>query len=125
MRRIYELVDEFAGEPCPTLDATTFGKWGRRPRRPRHERRAGDGGRAAATASWCSAGVSTDCCVLSTALAAADAGVEVQVVADACAGVDDESHAKALDIMRALRPAGRGGQPNESWKRPVRHGRPG
>ena len=31
-------------------------------------------------------GVSTDCCVLSTALAAADAGVHVRVVADACAG---------------------------------------
>ena len=50
------------------------------------------------------AGVSTDCCVLSTALAAADDGVEVQVVADACAGIDDESHAKALDIMRLYSP---------------------
>jgi nicotinamidase-related amidase len=90
--RIYELVDEFADEPGPTLDATTFGK-------------VGDqlstmvaGGRLVL------AGVSTDCCVLSTALAAADDGVEVQVVADACAGVDDESHAKALDIMRLYSP---------------------
>ena len=38
------------------------------------------------------------------ALAAADDGVEVQVVADACAGIDDESHAKALDIMRLYSP---------------------
>jgi nicotinamidase-related amidase len=90
--RIYELVDEFADEPGPTLDATTFGK-------------VGDqlstmvaGGRLVL------AGVSTDCCVLSTALAAADDGVPVQVVADACAGVDDESHAKALDIMRLYSP---------------------
>jgi nicotinamidase-related amidase len=90
--RIYELVDEFAGEPGPTVDATTFGK-------------VGDqlsamvaGGRLVL------AGVSTDCCVLSTALAAADDGVEVQVVADACAGIDDESHAKALDIMRLYSP---------------------
>lgn len=50
------------------------------------------------------AGVSTDCCVLSTALAAADAGVEVLVVADACAGVDDDSHAKALQVMDLYRP---------------------
>jgi nicotinamidase-related amidase len=90
--RIYELVDEFAGEPGPTLDATTFGK-------------AGDqlsamvgGGRLVL------AGVSTDCCVLSTALAAADDGVAVQVVADACAGLNDETHAKALDIMRLYSP---------------------
>ena len=50
------------------------------------------------------AGVSTDCCVLSTALAAADDGVAVQVVADACAGIDDESHAKTLDILRLYSP---------------------
>ena len=50
------------------------------------------------------AGVSTDCCVLSTALAAADAGVEVQVVADACAGVNDQTHRQALDIMRLYGP---------------------
>lgn len=50
------------------------------------------------------AGVSTDCCVLSTALLAADAGVEVLVVADACAGADDESHAKALHMMDFYRP---------------------
>jgi nicotinamidase-related amidase len=90
--RIYELVDEFANEPAPTVDATTFGK-------------VGDelyeivgGGRLVL------AGVSTDCCVLSTALAAADDGVLVQVVADACAGVNDESHAKTLDILRLYSP---------------------
>jgi nicotinamidase-related amidase len=89
---IYHLVDAFAGEPGPTLDATTFGKWG-----PELAAKVG-GGRLVL------AGVSTDCCVLSTALAAADAGVSVQVAADACAGVDDESHAKALDIMRLYAP---------------------
>ena len=45
------------------------------------------------------AGVSTDCCVMSTAVAAADAGVPVRVVSDACAGVDDESHAAALHVL--------------------------
>ena len=90
--RIYELADPFAAMAGPTLDATTFGKWG-----PDLAARAGGG-------PLVLAGVSTDCCVLSTALAAADAGVPVQVVADACAGVDDESHAKALHVMRLYAP---------------------
>jgi nicotinamidase-related amidase len=88
--RIYELVDGFA--PARTLDATTFGKWG-----PELAGEVGDGGLVLA-------GVSTDCCVLSTALAAADAGVPVQVVADASAGVNDETHGQALDIMRLYGP---------------------
>lgn len=88
--RIYELVDEFRGRP--TLDATTFGKWG-----PELADRAGAG-------PLVLAGVSTDCCVLSTALAAADAGMPVQVVAGACAGADDQSHTRALDIMRLYAP---------------------
>lgn len=40
---------------------------------------------------------------LSTALAAADAGTEVLVVADACAGADG-SHLKALHVMDLYRP---------------------
>ena len=91
--RIYELSDEFAAYPGPTVDATTFGKWGRE-----LAARTGPGGHLVL------AGVSTDCCVLSTALAAADAGVEVQVVADACAGVNDQTHRQALDIMRLYAP---------------------
>jgi nicotinamidase-related amidase len=90
--RIYELVDELAGEPGPTLDATTFSKWG--------PELAG----LTAGGTLVLAGVSTDCCVLSTAVAAADAGTPVHVVADACAGVDDSSHAKALDILRLYSP---------------------
>ncbi|MDR2253730.1 MAG: cysteine hydrolase [Bifidobacteriaceae bacterium] len=50
------------------------------------------------------AGVSTDGCVLATALAAADAGVRVMVVGEACAGIDDESHAAALEVLRPLDP---------------------
>jgi nicotinamidase-related amidase len=88
--RIYELVDDFA--PRPALDSTTFGKWG-----PELARQVGSG-------RLVLAGVSTDCCVLSTALAAADAGVEVQVVADACAGINDESHEQALAILRLYGP---------------------
>jgi nicotinamidase-related amidase len=91
--RIYELVDDFAGEAGHTLDAITFSKWG-----PELSGRVGDGGRLVL------AGVSTDCCVLSTAVAAADAGAEVQVVGDACAGVNDVSHGQALDILRLYSP---------------------
>jgi nicotinamidase-related amidase len=90
--RIYELVDEFAKEPAPTVTATTFGKVG-----DELYEMLGSG-------RLVLAGVSTDCCVLSTALAAADDGVLVQVVADACAGVNDESHAKTLDILRLYSP---------------------
>ncbi len=90
---IYQLVDEFAAAAGPTLDAMTFSKWG-----PDLAARVGAGGRLIL------AGVSTDCCVLSTALAAADDGVAVQVVADACAGVDDASHQKALDILGLYAP---------------------
>jgi nicotinamidase-related amidase len=91
--RIYELVDEFAAEPGPTLDATTFSKWN-----------AGLRDQVGAGGALVLAGVSTDCCVLSTAVAAADDGVAVQVVADACAGVNDESQVQALDILRLYAP---------------------
>ena len=50
------------------------------------------------------AGVATDCCVLSTALAAADAGMLTWIVADACAGMDDAAHERALDIARGYSP---------------------
>ena len=50
------------------------------------------------------AGVSTDCCVLSTALAAADAGVQVRVVTDACAGATEADHQRALDAMALYAP---------------------
>ena len=91
--RIWELTDEFADAGSSTLDATTFGKW-----TPELAERVGPGGRLVL------AGVSTDCCVLSTALAAADAGVQVTVVADACAGVDDSAHLRALEVMRLYAP---------------------
>jgi nicotinamidase-related amidase len=91
--RIWELTDEFAHEDAQLIDATTFGKW-----MPELARRVGSGGRLVL------AGVSTDCCVLSTALAAADAGIHVTVVADACAGVDDVAHERALDVMRLYAP---------------------
>jgi len=91
--RLWDLTSEFADRARHVLDAPTFGKW-----TPELARRATPEGRLLPP------GVSTDCCVLSTALAAADAGVEVLVVADACAGADDDSHAKALHLLDLYRP---------------------
>jgi nicotinamidase-related amidase len=97
--RIYELAGDFAAEAGPTVDAVTFSKWG-----PELAARVRASGPEGAGNELVVAGVSTDCCVLSTAVAAADAGVAVRVVADACAGVDDESHQKALDILALYGP---------------------
>ena len=49
-------------------------------------------------------GLSTDCCVLSTALAAADDGAWVRVVSDACAGASDEDHERSLAAMAFYAP---------------------
>ena len=49
-------------------------------------------------------GVSTDCCVLSTALAAADDGAWVRVVRDACAGATDADHERSLAAMAFYAP---------------------
>lgn len=76
----------------PVLSATTFGKWG-----PELADLVG-------TAEIVLTGVSTDCCVLATALAAADAGVAVRVVTDACAGASDTDHQRALDAMALYAP---------------------
>jgi nicotinamidase-related amidase len=72
---------------------TTFGKWG-------PELVAATEGAAEVVL----AGVSTDCCVLSTALPAADAGIRVVVPADACAGASAEDHRRALDAMALYAP---------------------
>jgi nicotinamidase-related amidase len=90
---LWRLTDDFAGRAPHLMDATTFGKW-----TPELAARVRPEGRLVL------AGVSTDCCVLSTALAAADAGVETLVVSDACAGADDASHARALDVMALYGP---------------------
>jgi nicotinamidase-related amidase len=87
---LYDVVPGFP--PAPVVSASTFSKWGPQ---------------LAAAVGWRTlllAGVSTDCCVLSTAVAAADAGVAVQVVGDACAGADDRSHAQALEVMALYAP---------------------
>lgn len=88
---LWEVVPELT-PTAPTVDATTFSKWGA-------ALAARVGG---STMVLC--GVSTDCCVLSTAVAAADAGVAVRVVADACAGLTAESHRATLDVLALYAP---------------------
>lgn len=86
---LFDLVSDAIGlSPHPTLDLPTFGKWG-----GEIEAIVGRGAHVVLT------GVSTDCCVISTALAAADAGAHVTVVADACAGSTAENHAAAMQVI--------------------------
>ncbi|MFL6096496.1 MAG: cysteine hydrolase family protein [Blastococcus sp.] len=88
--RLYALVEEPGS--APVLDATTFGKWG-----PELAAVVGEGPITVV-------GVATDCCVISTVLPAADAGIPVRVVSDACAGSGDEDHERALRVMSLYAP---------------------
>ncbi|KTR03809.1 cysteine hydrolase family protein [Curtobacterium luteum] len=94
---LYALTEPFATAAAdrgdPVVTEPTFGKWGTSLRAV-----VGD------QPNLVLAGVSTDCCVLSTALAAADAGATVTVVADACAGASYEDHERALAAMRLYAP---------------------
>ncbi|HEY1332561.1 MAG TPA: cysteine hydrolase [Actinomycetota bacterium] len=49
-------------------------------------------------------GVATDCCVIATVIDAADSGMHVRVVADACAGATAEAHERAVAIMAGFAP---------------------
>jgi nicotinamidase-related amidase len=79
-----------------TVTRTKFNKWGD----------AIDGLRAktGATPTLFLAGVATDCCVLSTAIAAAEAGAFVTVILDACAGSSDAGQAAAEQIFKGYAP---------------------
>jgi len=91
---LFDLVGDAVGlSPLPTLDLPTFGKWG-----ARMQAIVGHGTPVVL------AGVSTDCCVLSTALAAADAGARITVATDACAGSTAENHAAALHVLALYPP---------------------
>jgi nicotinamidase-related amidase len=90
---LYDLVPQLPPGDAVMIDRPTFGKWDAATRAA-----LGD------SSDIILAGVSTDCCVLSTALAAADDGVRVRVVADACAGLSDADHQRALDVMALYGP---------------------
>ncbi len=90
---LFEVVPQIADLAAGgTVDATTFGKW------PALEAVTGPAPELILT------GVATDCCVISTALAAADAGATVRVVGAACGGSTPSFHQKALDVMALFAP---------------------
>ena len=89
---LWDVVAELSDLAVWTVSAPTFSKW------TELAVHLAPGGRLVLC------GVSTDCCVLSTALEAADAGAEVVVVGEACAGLDDDTHAKALELMALYAP---------------------
>ena len=87
---LWELVAPWTG--ADSVDVPTLSKWG-----PALAARVG----AAPELVLC--GISTDCCVLATALAAIDAGARVRVAADACAA-EPGLHDAALAILRRRAP---------------------
>lgn len=89
----WDLVPELAQTPHPVCDVPAMGKW-----TPEVAAALGD------PDTLLLAGVATECCVLATALAAADAGVRVRLVADACAGGTAADHDAALRVTGAFSP---------------------
>lgn len=90
---MFDVTSEFSTDGHPIVSSEGFGKWG-------DELASVIRG----SSNLVLAGVSTDCCVLSTALPAADAGVHVRVVSDACAGLSEVDHQRALEAMALYAP---------------------
>lgn len=90
---LYEVVPELADLDALVVTEPTFGKW--------HDMLQAVVGE---NAHLRLAGVATDCCVVATALPAADAGAFVEVVTDACAGSTPENHELALRQMALFAP---------------------
>lgn len=90
---LLDLVPEVEGLASEVVSLPTFGKWS-------YALQAVTG----PTPHLVLAGVSTDCCVVSTALAAADAGATITVVTDACAGSTPDNHDAALKVMSLYPP---------------------
>lgn len=88
---LWELDAKWAGRP--SFGKHTFSKWGAQARRYID---------VDDVVVLC--GVSTECCVLMTALAAVDDGAHVRVVADACASKSTHSHQQALALMGGRAP---------------------
>ncbi len=89
----FELVEPWVSRRPAMLDRERFSKWG-----PELRERAGE--------SWTLVlcGVATDCCVIDTALPAADDGMFVRIVSDACRGANPEAHERALALARGFAP---------------------
>ncbi|WP_374928816.1 cysteine hydrolase family protein [Kytococcus sedentarius] len=90
---LYALVPELADVDALVVTEPTFGKW--------HDMLQAVVGE---TPHLRLAGVATDCCVIATALPAADDGAFVEVVTDACAGSTPANHELALQQMALFAP---------------------
>jgi nicotinamidase-related amidase len=86
---LLELAAPWSEQPGTVIDKQTFSTYGSELR---------DLMRRFDTSTLVLCGVSTECCVLATALAAADDGVWVRIVRDACASVDRAAHEAALHV---------------------------
>ncbi|MBM6402392.1 cysteine hydrolase family protein [Phycicoccus sonneratiae] len=89
---LYAVVPELDRVAGHVVTAGTFGKW------------PVLGGLLRSDAHVTVAGVATDCCVVSTVLPMADAGVTVVVDAAGCAGSTPENHERALAAMALFAP---------------------
>jgi nicotinamidase-related amidase len=89
-----ELQDLIRGDNVVTR--TTFNKWG--------DEHHGVCARTGKYPHLVLAGVATDCCVLSTAIAAAESGAFVTVALDACAGSSSENQLAAKNILKGYAP---------------------
>ena len=90
---LYDITAGLKTDAHQVVTETTFGKWGA-------DLAAAMGG----SDEMVLVGVSTDCCVISTALAAADASIHIRVVQDACAGLSAADHQRAIDAMALYAP---------------------
>lgn len=94
---IYDLTDECKdhAKTQPVFSAPTFSKWTDEVQQFFSEHNI-------ERVVLC--GVATDCCVISTALAMADAGIFVRIAQDACAGSTPEHHERAISVMKLFSP---------------------
>ena len=91
-QRAFELAPPWSEYDQPVIDKPTFSAYG-------SELRALIGRLGASAIVLC--GVSTECCVLATGLAAVDDGISVRIVRDACAAADQATHDAALQVALA------------------------
>jgi nicotinamidase-related amidase len=93
---LFELVPPWLRMARSVVEKPTFSKWG-----PELQALAG----GSRTLVLC--GVSTDCCLLATALAAVDDGMYVHVVSDAAKGATAEAHERVLALVASFAPQAR------------------
>jgi nicotinamidase-related amidase len=95
---LYDVVDQlkYLVRDGNVVTMTTFSKWG--------DERDGLRAKTGKCPQLVLTGVATDCCVLSTAMAAAEDGAFVTVALDACAGSSDDNQLAAKKVLTGYAP---------------------